>query len=179
MSAPGPLRLGVAELLRHPGLRREVQRTAVLDGLATSTARVVAGAPVELDLVVEAIGADVVVEGTVSAPWEAECRRCLELVEGRLAADVREVFERHPTEGETYPLEDDEIDLEPLAREAVLLELPLAPLCGPTCLGPAPEAFPAIVEGAPVEVDADDDGGEAPPDPRWAALDQLRFDEGA
>jgi uncharacterized protein len=68
--------------------------------------------------------------------------------------------------GETWPLTSDEIDLEPVVREAVLLALPLAPLCDEGCLGPAPERFPATVE--------DGDVAEEPPrDPRWAALDQL------
>lgn len=178
MSSPGPLRLGVAELLRHPGLRRELERSVEVDGLATSTARVVPGAAVALSLELEAVGADVVVEGRLSAPWEAECRRCLDPVSGELVADVREVFERRPTEGETYLLEDDEIDLEPLVRDAVLLELPLAPLCGPDCRGPAPEAFPATVEGEGSDEGEGESTDDVGRDPRWAALDELRFDEG-
>ena len=47
-----------------------------------------------------------------------------------------------PTEGETYPLDGEQVDLEPLVRDAVLLALPLAPLCADDCPGPAPEAFP-------------------------------------
>jgi len=34
---------------------------------------------------------------------------------------------------------DDWLDLEPLAHDACILELPLAPLCGPDCLGLCPE----------------------------------------
>ena len=41
---------------------------------------------------------------------------------------VDELFETHPLEGETYKLDDDVIDLEPMVRDASLLELPLAPL---------------------------------------------------
>ena len=39
----------------------------------------------------------------------------------------------------TYPLPGDELDLEPLAHDACILELPLAPLCGEDCLGLCPE----------------------------------------
>ena len=39
---------------------------------------------------------------------------------------------------EAYPLAGDELDLEPLARDAVLLELPLAPLCAEDCPGLCP-----------------------------------------
>ena len=40
---------------------------------------------------------------------------------------------------EAYPLTGDELDLEPLARDAVLLELPLAPLCSEDCRGLCPQ----------------------------------------
>ena len=43
---------------------------------------------------------------------------------------------------DAYPLVGDELDLEPLARDAVLLDLPLAPLCSADCLGLCPSAGP-------------------------------------
>ncbi len=74
--------------------------------------------------------------GTISAPWEAACSRCLVPVGGELAVRVGELYERQPLEGETYLLgEDDVIDLEPLIRDALLLELPAVPLCRPDCKG--------------------------------------------
>jgi uncharacterized protein len=179
MTTARPLEVSVAELLRHPGVRKPVQRDAVLDGLAVSTAAVPAGVEVELDLVVEATGGGVVAEGVVRAPWEGACRRCLEPVTGVLEADVREVFERRPTEGETYPLRDDLIDLEALARDAVLLSLPLAPLCGPGCEGPAPDLVPVVAEDDASHTAAGRDaaaGHEPARDPRWAGLDDLHFD---
>jgi uncharacterized metal-binding protein YceD (DUF177 family) len=64
-----------------------------------------------------------------------------------------------------------------MVRDAALLALPLAPLCGPECRGPAPESFPAVPadgsEAPPSEEEtADEPGG----DPRWAALSELHFD---
>ena len=61
----------------------------------------------------------------------------------------------------------DDIDLEPLIREAVLLDLPVAPLCGDDCRGPAPDTYPAEPAADP------DPDAEPPRDPRWAALDDL------
>lgn len=165
-----PLQVGVAELRRHLGDRRPVSLGAVLDGLAVSTAAVPDGAEVAVELELESISNGVVAEGSITAPWHGECRRCLGPVEGRLVTEVREIFERHPVEGETYPLGDDLIDLEPMVRDAVLLALPLAPLCASDCPGPAPEAFPTSGADAGVRP------GVAEADPRWAALDELRFD---
>jgi len=48
---------------------------------------------------------------------------------------VDELFELVPLDGETYQLDEDVIDLEPMVRDALLLELPLAPLCDPDCAG--------------------------------------------
>ena len=171
MSRPGPLVQHVTELRRHLGARNPVTGPVVLDGLALSTAWVPTGAALELDLVLEAIFDGVTVSGTVTAPWQGECRRCLGPVEGRLAVDVQEVFETRPTEGETWPLVGDEIDLEPVVRDAVLLSLPLAPLCAEDCAGPAPDAYPATVEAEEVDDGGDRDG--PPVDPRWAALRDL------
>ena len=164
------LRIGVLELRRRPGTQREVHLATPLEGLAITSAQVPEGADVVVDATLEAIEGAITVSGTVTAPWVGECRRCLEPVSGTVEPTLSEVFEPRPVEGETYPLEGDEVDLEPVVRDAVLLSLPLAPLCREDCAGPAPDEFPA----APTAEDGDE--GEATPDPRWAALEQLKFD---
>ncbi|MDQ2648516.1 MAG: DUF177 domain-containing protein [Actinomycetota bacterium] len=167
-----PLRIGVTELRRRPGTQREVDVTAPVPDLAITTARVPEGTEVHIEGVLEAIEGAITFQGTLDVPWTGECRRCLDDVLGSASVEVREVFETRPVPGETYALEGDELDLEPLVRDTVLLNLPLAPLCRESCQGPAPDAFPAQVgDAGPPE-----DGGEPPRDPRWAALDQLRLD---
>jgi uncharacterized protein len=90
--------------------------------------------------------------------------------------DLQEIFSPHPVEGETWPVDNDSIDLGPVLHDAVLLTLPLVPLCADDCAGPDPERFPTRVEG-PADDDGDDEVAAAPPaDPRWAALDDLKFD---
>jgi uncharacterized protein len=183
MGAPG-LTVSVAALLRRPGTRTSVRRTARFDDLAISTAAVLAERDIEVDLDLESISVDVAgaaqpgvaVTGTLTVPWSGECRRCLEPVEGIAVAEIQEIFERRPAgedddEAETYPFSDEVVDLEPLVRDAALLALPLAPLCTAGCRGPDPDTFPATVED-------EDAGADEPPapDPRWAALDQLKFD---
>jgi len=160
-----PLDVGVSELLRRPGTQREFEVAAELDGLRISSAAVPDGAEVRGRFTIEAISDHAVtVKGDVVAPWTGECRRCLRKIDGDLTARVEEIFETHPVEGETYPMENDRVDLEPLVRDAVLLALPLAPLCEATCAGPEPDAHPI---GA---------GDEPAVDPRWSALGELKFD---
>ncbi len=168
------LRIGVLELRRRPGTERDVRVSTPLPGLGITSAQVPEEAEVVVDATLEAIEGAVTVSGTVTAPWVGECRRCLEPVTGTVEATLSEVFEPHPTEGETYPLEGDEVDLEPVVRDAVLLGLPLAPLCREDCPGPAPEAFPTTVEADGPDDEAD---AEPPRDPRWAALDELHLDD--
>ncbi len=122
----------------------------------------------KVDGVLESIPEGIVVDGAVVVPWVGECRRCLTELEGSLTTELREVFEVRPTEGDTWPLHGDELDLAPMLRDTVLLALPLAPLCSQDCLGPAPELFPTV---AGTEAEA-----EPIRDPRWSALDQLRPD---
>jgi uncharacterized protein len=143
----------------------------------TSAAQVDPDADVALDGTLEATGVDVVLTGTVTFPWEGECRRCLKAVHGEVVADVREIFEPTPVEGETWPVEGDAIDLAPVLREVILLTLPLVPLCSEDCAGPDPERFPATVEGTGADDGEDDEVDPPPADPRWAGLDALRFDD--
>jgi DUF177 domain-containing protein len=159
MTADNPaLRIDVADLLTHRASRRGVHLEAPLDSLAGSAARV-HDEPVVLDLVLERVSDGVVVRGTVRAVWRSTCGVCLTDLEHTLTRTVGELFEPEPVEGDTYPLEGHEIDLEQLVRDAVLLELPLAPTCETTGRGPC---TPDVVDEA-----------EPPPDPRWSALSEL------
>lgn len=156
------------ELRRRPGTERVIALRTPLPGLAITASRVLDDAELAVDGVLEAIEGAITITGSVIAPWVGECRRCLEPVEGTLDVVMSEVFEPRPVEGETYLLDGDEVDLEPVVRDAVLLHLPLAPLCSPDCAGPAPSEFSVL--------DATEDAALDTRDPRWAVLDELRFD---
>jgi uncharacterized protein len=162
-----PFVVDVVALRRHQGYREDVTIHAPLPGMHMTESGVPDDASVDLDLVLEAVEGGIVASGTVHAPWVGECRRCLTSVAGEVETRVEELYVRDPEEGETYPIEGDHIDLEPLAREAIVLALPLAPLCRPDCLGLCPACGADRNAG---------DCGHSPQrgDPRWAALDALR-----
>src|SRR4051812_49239485 len=129
----------VGPLLRVPGSRRDERVRAPLPRAAGSASEVAEGEDVAADLVLESLrGGALVAAGTVDAPWAGECVRCLGLARGRLHVEVRELFDPDSDNEETYPLGGDQVDLEPLVRDAVLLELPLAPLCADDCQGLCP-----------------------------------------
>ena len=168
-SRPFLVNVGV---LRHGGVHsRDEHRRGPLAGVAVSSARVPDGAEVAVDALLEvASGASILVTGTVAAPWEGECRRCLGRASGTLTTSVRELFEDHPDPEETYKLQGDQLDLEPLVRDAVLLELPQAPLCAEACAGLCPTCG---VNRNEVQCSCKTEAT----DPRWAALDVLRAED--
>jgi len=159
-------------LLRRGGAHsRREQRSGPLAGLGVTGSHVPEHGEVAIDAVLEmASGTSILVTGTVTAPWEGECRRCAGAARGTLASSVRELFEDHPQPDETYKLGGDQLDLEPLVRDAVLLELPQAPLCAEACAGLCPTCGVNRNEGECTCV-------TEPTDPRWAALDALRGGE--
>jgi uncharacterized protein len=174
-----PFVVPTGELFRRPGARHQVSLTGPVAGVALSTSHLTDD-DVRADVTLEAQGSTVTVSGRVIGHWTGECRRCLTATGGELDVELREIFESDPVEGETYRLDPDQVDLEPAIREALALALPLAPLCDETCAGPDPEDHPVTVEG---DADADTGAGaaggtngEGPADPRWSALDALRFD---
>jgi uncharacterized protein len=161
----GPFVIPVAVLRKHPGTRRQVVVSGPISDLDVSNSRVEPGSAVDLDVVLESVLGGIVVTGTVSASWQGECGRCLEPATGRLVAQVREVYTDQADPELEYAMTDDWLDLEPLAHDACILELPLAPLCGPDCLGLCPEC------GANRNYESCTCTDKT--DPRWAGLAGL------
>ncbi len=170
MTTRRPFVVHVAKLRRAMGTRWHERRQGWIEGLDLADVAVPEGTLPVADVVLESVLGGVSVTGTVLAPWAGECRRCLAPASGVLELAVRELYTEDGDGDETYPLVHDEVDLEPLVRDAVLLELPRAPLCRPDCLGLCPTC------GANRNEEAC--GCEAPRDPRWGALDALRVPTG-
>ena len=168
---PPRLLVPVTDVRRHLGTRKPLERQLVAHGLALSDAGVPEGAEITFTGEVESIHDGVVLTGSVATPWVGTCRRCLrDDVSGVATVEVREIYEVDPSEGDTWPLVGDQIDLGPLLHDTALLSLPLAPLCAEDCAGPDPDRFPAAAGDV---VDDGSDQDEPPRDPRWAALDDL------
>ncbi|HET9075532.1 MAG TPA: DUF177 domain-containing protein [Acidimicrobiales bacterium] len=168
-----PWLVPITNLRRSHGNRREECRSGRVGELRVADSVVGANETVEADAVLDSVDGGIEVTASVTAPWTGECRRCLKPVGGVVRARVREVYRPRPPgeapdeDEETYPLSGELLDLRPLVRDAVLLELPIAPLCRPDCAGLCPSCGADLNDGP---------CGCPPPaaDPRWAALDALR-----
>ncbi|GAA3806383.1 YceD family protein [Nocardioides panacisoli] len=177
-----PFVLDTRELGRRPGSQRHVTLTVPAPAdLGIEVLHVPEGAPVDLDLRLEAVMEGVLVTGTAEAVAEGECARCLEPIRDELEVTFQELYvyddsrevlrsKQGIDEGiddqDTSLLQDDLLDLEPVLRDAVVLALPFQPLCRDDCPGLCPECGARLA-------DDPDHAHEAAIDPRWAALTEL------
>ncbi|MGW1812080.1 YceD family protein [Streptomyces sp. NPDC002125] len=179
-----PLVFDTRELGRRPGTQKRLTRTAEapkdlgIDGVIG----VPENAPLALDLRLESVMEGVLVTGTARATAEGECVRCLEPLTVEVEADFQELFSYPDADDrnrsrtadpvddaeddeDRFFLEDDSFDLEPVLRDAVVLALPLQPVCKETCAGLCSECG--------IRLDENPDHHHDVADIRWAALQGL------
>lgn len=178
-----PLVFDTHELGRRPGALQRLTRTvdAPKDFGIQGVIGVPEGAPVELDLRLESVMEGVLVTGTARAKAEGECVRCLEPLEQQLVAAFQEMFSYPDADDRGRPVaepaddaEEDEdrlfvedglIGLEPVLRDAVVLALPMQPVCQEDCPGLCSECGARLAD--------DPDHHHDAVDIRWAALQGL------
>jgi uncharacterized protein len=161
-------------LSRQPGSYRDETRTAIVPtSLGSGLVEVPTGAEVTLDLRFEAVSDGVLVTGSAVAPITGECARCLEPLSSTQEVSLQELYRYLPdpgedeADGEERFLNGDHLDLEPAFRDAVVLALPLSPLCREDCPGLCAECGVRLADAGA------DHGHGGNLDPRWSALRQL------
>ena len=127
-------------------------------------------------------GGALYVGGYVEGDATVECVRCLEETTYHLRGEVegyfltpgsdRELTEEEEDEYEVLP-ESHQIDLEPLLRVALMLDMPLSPLCDDNCKGLCPYC------GANLNKETCDCKPEEEPESAnpFSVLKTIRFDE--
>ena len=166
-----PLVIDTRELGRRPGSMRKLSRVVQAPAqFGVEVIGVPEGSDLQLDIRLESVVEGVLVTGTATARAAGECVRCLDPLERELHASFQELYV-YPDSGgaddeETLRLEGDLIDLEPVVRDAVVLALPLAPVCRDGCRGLCPECG--------MRLNADPEHRHEAVDPRWAALTGYR-----
>ena len=150
--------------------QRTISAPAEPSRLGLDTIAVPAGEPIELDVRLESVTEGVYVSGTVQAALTGECARCLDELTDEVEVEVSELFaypdsvtDETTDEDELPRVVDEMVDVEQIVRDAVVLALPLAPLCRPDCPGLCPDCGEKWADLAP-------DHGHETLDPRWAAL---------
>jgi uncharacterized protein len=152
------------------------------DDLRLELIEVPAGADVALEVRFEAVSEGVLATGTAIAPLAGECARCLTPLTSSVTVGFQELYlyaegrhdkhDKHDEQEEQddeglYHLDGDLLDLEPAFRDAVVLALPMSPLCREDCPGLCAECGVPLADAGPGH------RHDAAVDPRWAALQQL------
>ncbi|WP_408608301.1 YceD family protein [Actinocorallia populi] len=168
-----PLVVDVRALGRRPGSMKEQRITAPApEGLGVEMVGVPKDAELELDLRLESVMEGVLVSGTALLPITGECARCLDEISFTMEIEFQELFVYDDTRSaaeadeDERRLEGDLFDLEPVLRDAVVLALPLSPLCQDDCPGLCAECGERLADVGP-------DHSHDVADPRWAALQGL------
>ncbi len=124
---------------RQAGTMREVRRSTEAPGdFGIGVIGVPAGSPIELNVRLEAVGEGVLVTGTAEVVLAGECVRCLEPIRQPDEIDIQELYYypgNGPDDEETSRIKGERIDLEPILRDTVVLDLPFTPLCDDDCEG--------------------------------------------
>jgi uncharacterized protein len=184
----GALVFDTRTLGRQAGSARAQQLTVPApDHLRLELARVPVGADMQLDVRFEAVTEGVLVTGSATAPLDGECARCLGPLAASVTAGFTELYLYQPDKHDRYDkhdkhdknedteqddeeqlyLDGDLLDLEPVLRDAVVLALPMSPLCREDCPGLCVECGVPLADAGPDHTHQD------APDPRWAALKQY------
>jgi uncharacterized protein len=106
-------------------------------------------------------------DATLAGP----CMRCLEDAGRAIEVDAREVDQPGGGEELNSPyLEDEQLDIKAWSRDALALALPAQIICREDCLGLCAICGENLNNAGP------EHAHEREPDPRWAALRELKLD---
>jgi uncharacterized protein len=162
----------------------------ILESVGVPLVAVAVGDVIEVDMRLESVAEGILLSADVYAVAKGECIRCLDPVEITVERKIQELYRYEPTNekggkrkksgrndrtDEVDLEEDDELwldgnvmNLETPIRDAIVLDLPVNPLCSEDCLGLCPdcgEKWENLPEGHSHEVI----------DARWAGLAGLDF----
>ena len=167
----GPLVFDIRTL--GPGsVRTDTRISPAPADLGAGLVRIPAGADLRLDVQLEGVTEGVLATATVTAPLAGECARCLEPFTAVTTVRFQELFALADDVAgpDGYVLDAGLLDLEPALRDALVLELPLAPLCAEDCPGLCAECGVRLADAGP-------DHGHERRGPLWAALQNVRVGE--
>lgn len=176
----GAASIAVPDELFEMAESRHFEGEAAIDTLAAGPDTYRLEGPVSWSVDVTNTGEALLVMGAARATAATDCARCLDEVSYDLSGDIEGYFVIDGEEGEApEDLEGDEfsllpeshvIDLVPLIEQALLLELPLVPLCADDCKGLCPRCGANLNEG-PCSCAAEDEGPRGP----FSALKDFDF----
>ncbi|MEJ6607809.1 MAG: YceD family protein [Candidatus Planktophila sp.] len=177
------------ELPRRAGELKEYQLDLqILEPVGIALIAVPAGDLIEVDMRLESVTEGILLSADVYAIAKGECIRCLDPIEVVIERKIQELYLYEPTAEKSGKrgrkarpeeeidldgddelwLEGNNLDLEAPLRDAIVLDLPVNPLCSSDCLGLCPDC------GEKWEKLPDEHAHQGV-DARWAGLAGLDF----
>jgi uncharacterized protein len=168
------LKVDLRQLARERRLR--IDEAVAPDDPLWQTSQIRLAEPLDVQLEAQLAGRDVIVRGTLQSRVTLPCRRCLVPVTAELKEELALVFrpglsrvEAEAEEVYALPERGDELDLADAIREQVVLSVPQYAMCSEACKGLCAHCGANLNQTQCTCVTAE-------PDPRWAALRELRKD---
>lgn len=129
------LSVDVSDLVRNPGTSKALSFTEEIVGLGLDVGKV--RPAMAFELLLESLIEGVLVTGEIKGAYSLECIRCVRDFERPFAISVSEVlvYEGQTPADDGYQVSSGIAPLEPVVRDAVLLSMPVHPLCRPDCRG--------------------------------------------
>lgn len=169
--------LDIHELPRRAGEYREYRLDLLLESpLGLDLISIDRGERIFVEISATSVDEGVLIRANLRGMAKGECARCLEPVSIDVNQDFDELFE-YPSKAsalskdeietdEILRVEDDHVDLATPIRDAILLALPVNPLCAPDCPGLCSHCGVALR-------DVEQGHAHDQPDQRWSALSAL------
>lgn len=167
------LYIDVSDLAGKPGTSRILPAEGSIQGLISGLGRVDENDPVHVNLTLTSRENGVAVRGRAWGRFQLSCSRCLIEYGEAFGVDLNEMFYFEPEvaeEKDGYEVKDQTVDLEPMLRDAIVLNIPIKPVHAEDCRGLC------AVCGADLNV-TNCRHGEDLVDIRWAPLRDLIADE--
>ena len=183
--ARSPFLFNTHDLPRRAGELREVHLSiSEHEGMGFDVISIPKNEPIEIDLRVESVSEGVLATAHIESTALGECGRCLDPIKFEINENFQELYEYpkeiksksktknqedgdEDSEDEVRQMDGDDIDLDGPIRDAIILNLPLNPLCKPDCMGLCPDCGEKL-ENLPK------DHAHEKVDARWAALSDLK-----
>ena len=169
MAVSSPFKVKVHDIMHRPGQMRESEVDITLTEVMGDGAMTIpVGGVIETDLRLESVHEGILATGEVFTTAVGECSRCLDELKLPVEVDFQELFAYSGTEEDDFTVSDEQIDLEPVIRDAIVLSLPFQPVCSPDCPGLCPDCGVKLAENP-------NHAHDQQVDSRWTEL--LKFKE--
>lgn len=169
--------LNTHDLPRRAGEMKKYQIAIEFDRAIGIDVIAVPVGTLNLDLRLESVTEGILVTGEFEVVAKGECIRCLDPIALALKRNFQELYTYEPNRDDPDELEEDQllihgevIDLEVPIRDAIVLALPINPVCNKECEGLCPECGKKWTE-------LPDAHAHEQLDSRWSALKGLVQEE--